>query len=52
MNFYGTLHGAFVNGLREILAHKMRSLLSMMSARRQESRFSLQILPESMDSTA
>lgn len=29
MNFYGTLHGAFVNGLREILAHKMRSLLSM-----------------------
>ena len=25
MNFYG----AFVNGLREILAHKMRSLLSM-----------------------
>jgi len=29
MNFYGTLRGAFVNGLREILAHKMRSLLSM-----------------------
>lgn len=29
MNFYGTLHGAFVNGLREIFAHKMRSLLSM-----------------------
>ena len=25
MNFYG----AFINGLREILAHKMRSLLSM-----------------------
>ena len=29
MNFYGTLRGAFVNGIREILAHKMRSLLSM-----------------------
>lgn len=29
MKFYGTLHNAFVNGLREILAHKMRSLLSM-----------------------
>lgn len=29
MNFYGTLYGAFVNGIREILAHKMRSLLSM-----------------------
>lgn len=29
MNFYGTLQGAFVNGIREILAHKMRSLLSM-----------------------
>ena len=29
MNFYGTLCGAFVNGIREILAHKMRSLLSM-----------------------
>lgn len=29
MKFYGTLKSAFVNGLREILAHKMRSLLSM-----------------------
>ncbi len=29
MKFYGTLCGAFVNGLREIFAHKMRSLLSM-----------------------
>ncbi len=29
MKFYGTLQNAFVNGLREILAHKMRSLLSM-----------------------
>lgn len=29
MNFYGTIRGAFVNGLREIFAHKMRSLLSM-----------------------
>lgn len=29
MNFLGTIRGAFINGLREILAHKMRSLLSM-----------------------
>lgn len=29
MKFYGTLLNAFFNGLREILAHKMRSLLSM-----------------------